>query len=266
MAMSKTMNQHLDHEDPEHFPEKWAPVFRRKCDQARTARPVSASIEAETGLERDDVELLLPWYVTGRLDRADAARVEARMARDPDLALRVELAREEHDESIVGHVAIGPRPARNADRLLAELERREAPRLAAFRTLWDRVLSFLATPPVGAMRLAGAAAAILIVAQAGVVATMLTRQPAADYAPASGGIAATERHAVALVGFVGDATTAAVVDLLAAHGMSMLHGPDTGGYFTVRLGPKSMSEAERQAKIAVLKSRGDIVAFVLPLR
>ena len=33
--------------------------------------------------ERDEVELLLPWYESGRLDAADKARVEEFLANDP---------------------------------------------------------------------------------------------------------------------------------------------------------------------------------------
>ena len=34
----------------EHFPEKWTPVFRRKCDQPKAARAPSDSLEAESAL------------------------------------------------------------------------------------------------------------------------------------------------------------------------------------------------------------------------
>ncbi len=37
-----------------------------------------------TDPERDENDLLLPWHVTGRLDRAEATRLEAALARDPD--------------------------------------------------------------------------------------------------------------------------------------------------------------------------------------
>ena len=216
-------------------------------------------------LEREDIAMLLPWYATGRLDDADAALVEASLADDPALLLQLELAHDECDESLLGNEAIGPRPARNADRLLAELERREAPVASAISALWDRIVSFVCMPPAGAVRWAAAAATIVIVAQAGILGTMLVRQPA-GYAPASGATTVSERSAVALVAFVPGASTSAVVDLLAAHDMSILQGPDAGGSFTVRLGPETMSDAARQEKIAALKSRGDVVAFVLPLR
>jgi anti-sigma factor RsiW len=215
--------------------------------------------------EREEIEMLLPWYVMGRLDRADAARVETCLARDPDLARQFRLIREEFDESVEGNEAIADRPASNADRLLAEVARRRAPSAPTGRGLWDRLKDLFAMPPGGALRLAGAAAALLIVVQAGVIGTMLVRQ-SGSYAPASGGTATATRGTVALVGFVGGATTSAVVDLLAAQGMAILDGPNPSGFFTVQIGPDTMSEAERNAKIEVLKSRGDVVAVAILLR
>jgi len=35
----------------EHFPEKWMPVFLRKCDQVSTSRPLSDSTQSGSGLE-----------------------------------------------------------------------------------------------------------------------------------------------------------------------------------------------------------------------
>ena len=84
--------------------------------------------------------------------------------------------------------------------------------------------------------------------------------------PASGKAATIEAGAVALVAFVADAPTAAVLELLAAHQMSIVHGPDAAGAVTVRLGSATMSETERQEKIAALKSRHDLVALVFTLR
>jgi anti-sigma factor RsiW len=215
--------------------------------------------------EREEIEKLLPWYVMGRLDDADAARVERCLARDPELEKQFRLIRDEHDQSLRGNEAIADRPARNVDRLLADVARRRAPRVAAAPSLWDRLQEFFALPPLGAVRWAGAAAALLIVVQAGVIGTMVMRQPG-SYAPASGSVATAERGTVALVGFVGGATASAVVDLLAAHGMSILDGPNATGLFTVQIGPATMSEAERDAKIDALRSRGDVVAVAILLR
>ena len=47
-----------------------------------------------------DVEALLPWHAAGTLSRRDAQRVEEALARDPELARRYDLVREELGETI----------------------------------------------------------------------------------------------------------------------------------------------------------------------
>jgi anti-sigma-K factor RskA len=216
--------------------------------------------------EHDEIEMLLPWYVMGRLDAADAARVEAAIARDPSLERQFRLIREEFDESVAGNQAIADRPAAKAERLMADVAKRRAPRVAprAAPTLWERLTELFALP-MGGMRLAGAAAALLIVVQAGVIGTMALRQ-AGTYAPASGVTEPALRGTVALVGFVDTVATAAVIELLAAHEMSIVDGPDANGLFTVRIGPDHMSAAERSVKLEALKRRTDVVAVAVLLR
>jgi hypothetical protein len=131
-------------------------------------------------------------------------------------------------------------------------------------SLWERLTDLFALP-TGGMRLAGAAAALLIVVQAGVIGTMALRE-AGTYAPASGINEPAPRGTVALVGFVDTVATAAVIELLAAHEMTIVDGPDANGLFTVRIGPDHMGAAERSAKIDALKRRTDVVAVVVLLR
>jgi anti-sigma-K factor RskA len=215
--------------------------------------------------ERQEIEMLLPWYVMGRLDRDDVERVEACLARDETLQKQFQLIREEHDQSTRGNEAIASRPARNVERLRAAVAWHRAPSPAA-PGLWHRIRDFFAMPSAGAMRWAGAAAALVIVVQAGILGTMIARQSSETYAPASGGSTAAGLGTVALVAFVAGATTSAVADMLAAHGMTIVDGPNAGGMFTVQVGPGNMSAADRQARIEVLKSRSDIVSAVILLR
>jgi anti-sigma-K factor RskA len=226
---------------------------------------MAMSEKPSTLSEREEIELLLPWYVMGRLDQADAAKVETALARDPSLERQFQLIREEHDQSAHGNEAIPDRPASKADRLMRDLARRQAPRAASTPSVWDRLTDFFALPELGAVRWAAAAAALVIVLQAGVISTLTLRQ-SGGYLPASGETVTGDRGTVALVGFVGGATTQAVIDLLAGHDMAILDGPNASGAFTVRIGPQTMSEAERDAKIEALRGRGDVVAVVIVLR
>ena len=44
--------------------------------------------------EREEIEALLPWFVTGKLAEAERVRVELYLAEHPDVARQVALARE----------------------------------------------------------------------------------------------------------------------------------------------------------------------------
>jgi len=49
--------------------------------------------------ERSEIEALLPWHAAGTLSRRDTQRVEDALARDPELARRYALVRDELGES-----------------------------------------------------------------------------------------------------------------------------------------------------------------------
>ena len=229
-----------------------------------------------TRCEREEIEKLLPWYVMGRLDHDDVAAVEAHLSRDPDLERQFRHIRDEYEQSVRGNEAIAARPLRNVDRLMAGVERLPAPAAPARHTLWARLAGLFTLPSAGAercagadrwgggLRWAGAVAALLIVAQAGLLVPMVVTQHP-TYVPASGGPAAVASDTTALVRFVDGATTSAVAEMLAAENMAIVSGPQAG-MFTVRIGPKTMSEADRSARIEILRSRRDLVAAVLLMR
>src|SRR5687768_14432843 len=71
--------------------------------------------------EREEIEMLMPWYVTGKLDPSDRARVEAYLAAHPEVARQLDLARAERDEAVAANEALGwPSPAAT-ERLMASL-------------------------------------------------------------------------------------------------------------------------------------------------
>ena len=67
---------------------------------------------AQRTSEADGIEELLPWHAAGTLSRRDAERVEAALARDPELARRFELAREELSATIHLNETLGAPSAR----------------------------------------------------------------------------------------------------------------------------------------------------------
>ncbi len=74
--------------------------------------------------ERQEIEELLPWHAAGTLNRRDAQRVEAALARDPELARRFALVREELGHTIALNETLGAPSARVLERAVREDRRR----------------------------------------------------------------------------------------------------------------------------------------------
>jgi anti-sigma-K factor RskA len=76
--------------------------------------------------ERYEIEALLPWYAAGTLSRYDADRVEQALARDPELARRYDLVRQELAETIRLNETLSVPSARAIEKLLAAIDAEEA--------------------------------------------------------------------------------------------------------------------------------------------
>jgi anti-sigma factor RsiW len=72
--------------------------------------------------ERQEIEELLPWHAAGTLSRRDAQRVEEALARDPELARRYALVREELGETISLNETLGAPSARALENLFAKID------------------------------------------------------------------------------------------------------------------------------------------------
>jgi hypothetical protein len=79
---------------------------------------------------------------------------------------------------------------------------------------------------------------------------------------ASGGNGTVDAGTTVFVRFADDASAAAIADVLSGLGVKIIDGPRGGKLFTVRIGPKTMSESERERVIAALKARSDLIVFV----
>ena len=220
------------------------------------------SDNTETLSEREEIEMLLPWYVTGKLERADRERVETYLARHPELRRQLVLIEEEHEQTIRANEAI---PAAHvADRLLAEIRRSPSVRTA---DAWARLKAWAAelfeAPSPAGLRWAAAAAAVLILVQAVTIGALLTRTGGTGYETASGTPAHAEEGTYVLVRFADTAPARALADALTELDMTVVDGPK-GGLFRVRLGPKDMANEDRDRKIAALRQRGSLVLMVMP--
>lgn len=209
--------------------------------------------------EREEVEALMPWYVSGKLDAGSRARVERYLETHPEDRAHLALVREESDATIATNEAI-PAPGPEAlNRLRASIA--TAPRR---QLLWAQLSERLAdwisdlAPPQ--LVLATAAAALVVMLQAAVIGALIVERTAApDYQTASGEDTTSEGIEL-LVKFSETATAGDISAILEQINAVVVDGPRAGLY---RLRLPVQGDESRKAAIEVLKKSG-VVTIALP--
>jgi hypothetical protein len=243
---------------------------------------------AMTPNERAELEPLLPWHAAGTLSPADAARVEAALAADPELARHFALVREEMSETVRLNEALGVPSARARDALMAAIDAdaRRYPRAAAGSWL-TRLLANLSPRTLA---WAATAAALVIVAESGLLATLLVGPGGATYETASvppaaprsasqetasapmsmqRGITlepapaprAAQAGSYVLVRFAPTASASDITQFLDANKASIVDGPRPGGLYRLRVAAGSQDEFGR---IVAAMQSSKLIGFVGP--
>jgi hypothetical protein len=212
-------------------------------------------------VEREDIEKLLPWYVTGRLGRADTSKVESYLSEHPDVLAQLDLIRVERQETVHANEAIGWPPSGMRDRLMASLPPTRA-RLSG-REL-SSLVHFLTTPTARGVQWAALVAALLVLAQAALITSLLVRSSDQTYQVASG--ASQADGLSVLIAFSDDATAPAIARLLAEFDASIVDGPKPGGVYKIRLRTLDKSQSTQDVLLSKLAERRDVVRIVLPSR
>ena len=92
-----------------------------------------------------EIEELLPWHAAGTLSRSDARRVEEALARDPELARRYALVRDEFGETIHLNETLGAPSAHAMEKLFAKIDAEPVRKQAMSLNLGARVAEFFAS-------------------------------------------------------------------------------------------------------------------------
>jgi anti-sigma factor RsiW len=211
--------------------------------------------------ERDEIEMLLPWYVTGRLDAADTARVAAYLERHPEVRSQMPLVREELSATVAGNETIRARLA-SAETLIAGAASPTERVLTWLSRTLGGARSLFTVPTPGAVRWAAGAAAVIICLQAAALGTLLTRD-GPTYGTASRPGVETAQPAVAMIAFVDTASATTIAQVLGEHRLRIVDGPLPGGFFSVRFADETTA-AEQQRRLGAIATRKDVVKAVLP--
>jgi anti-sigma factor RsiW len=196
--------------------------------------------------EPSEVELLLPWYAAGTLDRREAAQVEAALAADPALVERLEWVRAEFAQEIyINEEAASPADS-NVKALFAKIDalpaRRPGTLAASAPTFAERIAEFFAALSPRTLALSGAAAALVILLQAGVIGGILLK---GGFETASMPANTPVNGSYALIRFQPQATAADIASFLAANKLSIVDGPSGGGgLYRVRVAETKLAKPE----------------------
>src|SRR6516164_3303219 len=176
------------------------------------------------GPEHQEIEALLPWYAAGTLSRRDANRVEQALAGDRELARQYDLVREE----------------------LVDLGSRISDFLSS---LTPRTLAWSAT-----------AAAVAILVQAAVIASVVVKEQGSPSEP--GLASAPSEVSYAVVRFAPQATADDITKFLGAYKATVVEGPLRGQLYRIRLSETKLPKEEAGKIVRQMQSESNVVNFI----
>jgi len=207
-------------------------------------------------LEPQDVEELLPWYVTGRVSREEARGIEAALKTMPDLADKLAQVQREREAVARAAEAVEAPPPETLQRLLQQVEttrQRRVPRIDGQGEAGGWLKGAVSRSVVWQAAFAAACVAIVF------LGVRLYNPPA----PAELGVASSINGAggpTLLVTFQPDAKAGHIAGLLTELNATIVGGPKPGGAYVVELPPGHAGDVDAAA--ASLLSRKDLVAAV----
>lgn len=218
--------------------------------------------------ERDEIELMLPWYVAGTLAPHERQRVAEYLAKDESLRVQLALIEEDRAETLLANEALGAPSAGALSRLMKRIDA-ETPAKAGVAAVaadfWQKAGRFFEDLSPGAVRWAAVAAVLVIFVQAIALGGLMTGGiGGARYQTASGDrIAGAQAGTFVLVKFAETANAGQINGLLARSGARIVDGPTPDGMYRIRISDKDLSEAARDSAIEALGDNPNIVTMVL---
>ncbi len=212
---------------------------------------------------QSEIEALLPWHAAGTLSRGDARRVEDALAKDPELARRYAMVRDEFGETIHLNETLGAPSAHAMEKLFAKIDAEPARKPAVSLNLSTRVAEFFASFSPRTLAYAGTAAAVAILLQAGIIATVIVKETkTGGYQTASAPSSDPGVGAFTLIRFTPQATQDDVTKFLESNKLSIASGPMAGGLYKVRVSMAAMPKADLAALAKKLQENSKVIGFI----
>jgi hypothetical protein len=213
-------------------------------------------------LELEEIEALLPWYAAGTLSRRDANRVEQALASDRELARQYDLVREELVETIHLNETLGAPSTRAMERLFATIDAEEAgaPRHRRWFDLGSRISEFLWSLTPRTLARSAMAAALAILLQAAVIASVVVKEQGSPSGPELA--SAPSEGSYAVVRFAPQATADDITKFLGAYKATVVEGPLRGQLYRIRLSETKLPKEEFGKIVRQMQSESNVVNFI----
>jgi len=211
-----------------------------------------------------EVELLLPWHAAGTLSRRDAARVEQALANDNELARRYDMVRDELGEAIRLNESLGAPSSRAMEKLFAKIDAEPVRKPKIAFSITDWMTEFVAGFSPRTLAYAASVAALAIVLQAGLLASIFVKDGTGYSTASIPQLDQNARGSFVHVRFNPQATVDDITKFLIENKAVVLGGPAAGsGLFTLRVAETQLSPAELGA-IVKMMAKSPVVGFTVP--
>ena len=211
---------------------------------------------------QSDIEALLPWHAAGTLSRRDTQRVEDALANDPELVRRYEMVREEFGETILLNETLGAPSGRAMEKLFAKIDAEPARKPVTSFNLSTRVVEFFASLSPRTLAWSAGVAAIAILLQAGLIASIVVKDNnAGGYETASAPSTDPGIGAFTLIRFAPQASSDDITKFLEANKLQVAAGPMPGGLYKVRVAAAGLPKGEL-ARIVKKLQEDKVVGFI----
>ncbi len=210
---------------------------------------------------QSDIEELLPWHAAGTLSRRDTQRVEEALANDPELARRYELVREEFGETILLNETLGAPSGHAMEKLFAKIDAEPARKHVTSFNLSTRVAEFFASLSPRTLAWSAGAAAIALLLQAGLIASIVVKDNAGSFETASAPSTDPGVGAFTLIRFAPQASSDDITKFLEANRLQVAAGPMPGGLYKVRVAATGLPKDEI-ARIVKKLQEDKVVGFI----
>lgn len=211
---------------------------------------------------QSDIEALLPWHAAGTLSRRDTQRVEEALANDPELARRYAMVREELGETILLNETLGAPSGHAMEKLFAKIDAEPARKHVTSFSLSTRVAEFFASLSPRTLAWSAGAAAIAILLQAGLIASIVVKEKSeAGFETASAPSTDPGVGAFTLIRFAPQASSDDITKFLEANKLQVAAGPMPGGLYKVRVAVTGLPKDEI-ARIVKKLQEDKVVGFI----